>query len=98
MQNLLQKLEPQETNGLFTYSLVVVDNDSARSAEEIVEKFRQESALDVTLGEFAPPAVARDVPAEPLLASFRAVLVFSAARCICNRTFSWMTSQRRSVW
>ena len=48
LQNLLQKLEPQETHGLFTYSLVVVDNDAARSAEEIVEKFRQESALDVT--------------------------------------------------
>ena len=34
--NLLHKLVGQETQGLFTYSVVIADNDRAQSAKEIV--------------------------------------------------------------
>ena len=44
---LLEKLREQDTDGLFSYSIVVVDNDSSRSAEEVVSEFTTRSAIDV---------------------------------------------------
>ncbi len=38
LERLLGELSTQATNGLFTYSIVVVDNDLLRSAEAIVSK------------------------------------------------------------
>ena len=45
---LLARLESQQTNGSFTYSVVVVDNDSAHSAQEVVTTFASVSLLRVT--------------------------------------------------
>jgi succinoglycan biosynthesis protein ExoM len=39
LKRLLSKLECQRTNGLFSYSIVVADNDTERSAEEMVASF-----------------------------------------------------------
>ncbi len=48
MKKLLTKLDSQRTEGLFTYSVVVADNDFARSAESVVGAFSSASALRVT--------------------------------------------------
>lgn len=45
LRRLLQDLSTQETAGLFTYSAVVVDNDSGRSAEAIVRECAAASQL-----------------------------------------------------
>ena len=45
LQRLLREVLSQETNGLFTYSVVVVDNDSLRSAESVVSQFASESNI-----------------------------------------------------
>jgi succinoglycan biosynthesis protein ExoM len=37
----LEALDAQETGGLFTYSVVVADNDSLRSGEPVIEEFRK---------------------------------------------------------
>lgn len=47
LSNLLEKLEQQLTNDLFTYSVVVVDNDVNESAKTIVESFKQKSSVSV---------------------------------------------------
>jgi succinoglycan biosynthesis protein ExoM len=39
LDRLLRELDQQETDGLFTFSAVVVDNDSDESARQVVEKF-----------------------------------------------------------
>jgi succinoglycan biosynthesis protein ExoM len=39
LSRLLARLEHQQTEGLFTYSVVVADNDSMRSAERVVAEF-----------------------------------------------------------
>ena len=44
---LLHELEQQEAGGLFTYSVVVVDNDHDRSACESVDRFKSSSKLQV---------------------------------------------------
>lgn len=44
---LLAGLRDQETAGLFTYSVLVVDNDQLRSAEIIVEEFAARSGVAV---------------------------------------------------
>ncbi|MCC7343155.1 MAG: glycosyltransferase family 2 protein [Bryobacterales bacterium] len=44
---LLERLAAIETDGLFTYSIVIVDNDRSRSAEPIVHAFRKTSPLDI---------------------------------------------------
>jgi len=38
LERLLQKLGGQQTGGLFTYSIVVADNDASRSAEPVISK------------------------------------------------------------
>lgn len=47
MRRLLHALEGLATGGLFTYSVVVADNDSRRSAENAVKQFQQSSDLEV---------------------------------------------------
>ncbi len=44
---LLEKLRDQDTGGLFAYSIVVVDNDSARSAQPAVSLFAARSGMVV---------------------------------------------------
>jgi succinoglycan biosynthesis protein ExoM len=48
LKKLLSKLEGQQTNNLFSYSVVVADNDSLASAKEVVEQFCRTSSLTVT--------------------------------------------------
>lgn len=48
LKRLLQTLEKQETDGLFTFSIVVADNDEARSAEMIVAEFSATATAAVT--------------------------------------------------
>jgi glycosyltransferase involved in cell wall biosynthesis len=45
---LLTKLETQQTEGLFTYSVVVADNDAAESAKGVVADFCSSHRLAVT--------------------------------------------------
>jgi succinoglycan biosynthesis protein ExoM len=44
---LLLKLEQQETEGLFEYSIVIVDNDSFESACHTVESYARESKISI---------------------------------------------------
>jgi glycosyltransferase involved in cell wall biosynthesis len=48
LEHLLHKLERQRTDDLFTYDVVVADNDAARSAEPVVRAFVASSTLKVT--------------------------------------------------
>src|SRR5260370_17929824 len=48
LKRLLQTLEKQETDGLFTFSIVVADNDGRRSAEALVADFAVDAAIAVT--------------------------------------------------
>lgn len=45
LMRLLMALNRQETGGLFTYSIVVADNDEAKSAEATVSEMRQVSTV-----------------------------------------------------
>ncbi len=47
LRDLLDRLTNQITEGLFTYSVVVADNDSAQSAREVVDSFVSTSHLAV---------------------------------------------------
>jgi succinoglycan biosynthesis protein ExoM len=48
LRQLLAKLEYQQTEGLFTYSAVVADNDSSESAKGVVAEFCSTHRLAVT--------------------------------------------------
>ena len=48
LRRLLENLENQRTDGLFTYSVVVSDNDNEESAREVVRAFSSTSCLHVT--------------------------------------------------
>jgi glycosyltransferase involved in cell wall biosynthesis len=48
LPNLFSHVESQRTDGLFTFDLVVVDNDNTRSAERAVQNFAASSRLNVT--------------------------------------------------
>jgi succinoglycan biosynthesis protein ExoM len=48
LQRLLQALEEQETDGLFSFSIVVADNDGARSAETLVAGFARKATIAIT--------------------------------------------------
>ena len=48
LKRLLHALEEQETDGLFTFSIVVADNDGARSAEALVAEFAARKTIAVT--------------------------------------------------
>lgn len=47
LKRLLDGLGGQETNGLFTYSIVVADNDHSRSAEPVVASFAKSSPISI---------------------------------------------------
>ena len=48
LRRLLESLRELKTGGLFTYSIVVVDNDAAESAREVAAAFGQSSGVPVT--------------------------------------------------
>jgi cellulose synthase/poly-beta-1,6-N-acetylglucosamine synthase-like glycosyltransferase len=48
LRRLLCKLAYQETGGLFTYSAIVADNDSAGSARPVIEQIQLDSPIRVT--------------------------------------------------
>src|ERR1700683_526178 len=48
LRRLLDRLANQKTEGLFTYSAVVSDNDSSESAREVVTAFPATNGLQVT--------------------------------------------------
>lgn len=50
LSHLLETLARQETNGLFDYSIVVIDNDAAGSALEAVEKARTRCPVPIGYG------------------------------------------------
>jgi succinoglycan biosynthesis protein ExoM len=47
LKSLLSELRDQRTDGLFTYSIVVADNDGFRSAEPVVAEFSSQSHMQV---------------------------------------------------
>ena len=47
LRRLLIELSRQSTDGLFSYSIIVADNDQGKSALPVIESFRQASDLDV---------------------------------------------------
>ena len=47
LKRLLEELDAQKTDGSFSYSVVVADNDPKRSALPVVELFQSGSALEV---------------------------------------------------
>ena len=47
LKRLLNELTRQQTGGLFTYSIVVVDNDETRSGEDTVAEVRSTSAVPI---------------------------------------------------
>lgn len=44
---LLEKLQNQQTDQLFTYSIVIVDNDNAQSAKITVDSFKEKSVINI---------------------------------------------------
>lgn len=48
LENLLRKMASQETGGLFDLSVVVVDNDAAGPARELVSKLQSNLCLNIT--------------------------------------------------
>ena len=47
LRRLLEKLSLQETEGLFSFSIVVADNDSEQSARAVVTEFAEASPVEV---------------------------------------------------
>lgn len=47
LANLLEKLQQQVTNGVFTYSAVIVDNDVNETAKSVVEAYKQKSLFKI---------------------------------------------------
>jgi len=47
LRRLLEKLADQETGGIFTYSIVIVDNDEQQSAKDVITEFHRASAIPV---------------------------------------------------
>jgi glycosyltransferase involved in cell wall biosynthesis len=47
LERLLKKIQNQETNELFTYSIIVVDNDQAMSAQRIVADIKKSSSIPI---------------------------------------------------
>lgn len=50
LERLLRKLALQVTEGLFNYSIIVVDNDAAGPARETVMRLKDELSLDINYG------------------------------------------------
>lgn len=53
LEHLLEELQRQNTADLFSYSIIVVDNDVAESASAVVEACKQQSSIDI--GYFVEP-------------------------------------------
>lgn len=53
LKRLLSKLDEQETEGLFDYSIVIVDNDRAESARQVVESHARQSKIFI--GYYSEP-------------------------------------------
>src|SRR5947199_8829379 len=47
LRRLLEELGRQETGGLFTFSIIVADNDASRSADAVVSRFGSESNIPI---------------------------------------------------
>lgn len=47
LKRLLTDLAKQETEGLFTFSVVIVDNDCERSSQRVVEEFKTSSQIPI---------------------------------------------------
>ncbi len=45
LRNLLERIQNQRTDNLFTYSVVVVDNDVTQSARKVVYSFKDEASI-----------------------------------------------------
>ena len=58
LERLLIKLFSQKTDGLFTYSVLVVDNDCEFSAKKLVNKISKNSQMSI---EYLPEPV-RSIP------------------------------------
>ena len=50
LERLLRGLKPQETAGLFDFSVVIVDNDAAGPAREMVSRLKTELGLEIDYG------------------------------------------------
>jgi glycosyltransferase involved in cell wall biosynthesis len=76
LDRLLECLGRQETDGKFTYSVVVVDNDSRRSAESVVTSFasRGRVAVEYRLESRQNIALARNKAVESARAGFVAFI------------------------
>ena len=59
LEHLLQELQGQRTDGLFTYGVVVADNDAAQSAAPVARRFAQTSSLPVVYCVEPEPNIAR---------------------------------------
>jgi len=49
LSRLLAELKTQDTGGRFTYSIIVADNDHARSGESVVSEFAATSPIQLVL-------------------------------------------------
>lgn len=58
LQRLLDALRKQRTDGLFTYSVVVTDNDRTESARATVEAFAANSGIEAKYGMEPTPNIA----------------------------------------
>ncbi|MCK4798858.1 MAG: glycosyltransferase, partial [Spirochaetes bacterium] len=47
LSSLLEKLQHQDTDNLFTYSIVIVDNDAEKSATNVVRGFKKNSSINI---------------------------------------------------
>ncbi len=47
LRRLLDKLADQETGGIFTYSIVIVDNDGQQSAKDVTAEFNARAAIPI---------------------------------------------------
>ncbi len=76
LRRLLEKVVEQDTNGLFSFSIVVVDNDRAESARKVVETFA--STAQFELCYFSEPrqsfALARNRAVEQATGNFVAFI------------------------
>ena len=59
LRRLLVELARQETQGLFTYSVVVVDNDKHESARAVVMELAKKYAVPITTGSKSIQSIPR---------------------------------------
>src|SRR5262245_54228213 len=48
VETLLRQLQLQKTDGSFTYSVLVADNDDAQTARAVVERVRQDARVQIS--------------------------------------------------